>query len=249
MKNIFNNSLLIIFIFIFLSSSIIPTYASEEFLPLQSEVPQVSEGTPVIEEAQLEETPVTEETPADPSVIEEEPTTVEESATEETSVDGELIQDEPVIEEEPVTEEEPDGTSKEKAILIDINEGFDGTITDAGYTWYITELDTNQTYSLHKVGGNYLSFYPDNSTEYEYRSDYSSNTSFDFTPINIGTYYLKIEGSSGASWSLKSAEAGITKQTAIPIDLSNGFEGTITETRYTWYKTELDANQTYNWYK
>ncbi|WP_205690282.1 RHS repeat-associated core domain-containing protein [Chengkuizengella sediminis] len=139
--------------------------------------------------------------------------------------------------------EEP-GMLKQTAIPIDLSNDFEGRITETRYTWYKTELDANQTYNWYKKGGEYLYFYPEGSTTYEYKASF--NTVFSFTPSTTGTYYLKIIGTPGLTWSLDLVEEpGMLKQTAIPIDLSNGFEGTITETRYTWYKTELDANQTY----
>ncbi|MDP5275123.1 RHS repeat-associated core domain-containing protein [Chengkuizengella axinellae] len=125
MKKTLHKSLLLVFILIFLSSTIIPTYASQitnSFISFESETPTMEEE-PVTEEPLPEETPVAEpvtegplpeETPVAEPVTEEplpeetpvtEEPVIEEPLPEETPVTEEPVTEEPLPEETPVTEE------------------------------------------------------------------------------------------------------------------------------------------------
>ncbi|WP_148466836.1 polymorphic toxin-type HINT domain-containing protein [Paenibacillus senegalimassiliensis] len=140
------------------------------------------------------------------------------------------------------------GMTRNLALPLDVSQPFTDTTSDVEYNWYKTELNGGQVYSFEKdTRGTLLIYQGDKTTSSKSYS--SGHEGIDFTAGASGTYYFKVNGDAGKAWFMQPAKPGMTRNLALPLDVSQPFTDTTSDVEYNWYKTELNGGQVYSFEK
>ncbi|WP_066502016.1 RHS repeat-associated core domain-containing protein [Abyssisolibacter fermentans] len=141
-----------------------------------------------------------------------------------------------------------EGMTESLAIPIDFTEDYSGKITPLGYTWYEAELDPNVVYDLFFIQSyeNCKLCIYNNELQLQLEVNGYNGKEFHFTPNKVGKYYIRIDGVVESPWLLLILKEGMTKDLAIPLDLTKNSSGNITKAGFSWYESELIAGKTYS---